>query len=158
MGVIKWHDLFYYLKAMGPLALPILCLLWKITVHVFNVFYEIRLAAFAATTENFQWNVTHDRVYDSFLWYVGTYAATFSLDIGVSIYFYHLLVNGNKKLHDRALHGVVKSPMLFFNINFWGVESSILEPLGAPSPPRCLQCQACWILQHFMLALTNCIT
>ena len=45
-----------------------------------------------------------------------------------------------------------------FRRRFFRVSASILEPLGPTSPPRCLQRQACYTPQHFMLALTYCIS
>ena len=47
VGVLKWADMLFYLRASGSLMFPIFYVLFKLGVHGLIVFYEVNLAAFA---------------------------------------------------------------------------------------------------------------
>ena len=112
--------------------LPALYLLWKLSVHGGIVFYELQLAIFATISgenicyENSVNQTCPDKVYQientrvGFLWYSLSYLVVFLVEVGASFFFFELVVEANKNLHNLALVGVLKSPMRFFNTNSVG--------------------------------------
>ena len=133
----------FYLRGNQSTLFPVLYVILKTTLHGVIVFYETRLAVFAATGDDFicETNsvnftcparmITSEHIYNSFLWYSVTYVCTLVMDTLLSVYFFQLIVHANQNLHSLALLGVIKSPMRFFNINSKGrILSRFSQDLG----------------------------